>query len=41
MLVLAGIVGTMLLLTLYTLIWRNRLKGSVNQTIFARQVKSS
>jgi hypothetical protein len=34
---LAGIAGTSLLLGLYTLIWRKRRKGSVNQVIFARR----
>ncbi len=37
----AGIVGTTLLLALYALIWRKRRKGSVNQVIFDRQVKSA
>ncbi len=38
---LAGIAGTSLLLGLYTLIWRKRRKGSVNQVIFDRQVRSA
>jgi cytochrome c2 len=37
----AGIAGTALLLLLYTLIWRRRSKGSVNQAIFDRQVRST
>ena len=37
----AGVVGTTLLLTLYALMWRKRRKGSVNQVIFDRQVKSA
>jgi cytochrome c2 len=37
----AGIAGASLLLGLYTLIWRKRRKGSVNQTIFDRQVRSA
>ena len=37
----AGIVGTALLLLLYTLIWRRRSKVSVNQAIFDRQVRST
>lgn len=40
-LLLAGVIGTTLLLSLYSLIWRNRRKGSVNQVIFDRQVKST
>ncbi len=40
-LVFAGIAGTALLLLLYTLIWRGRAKGSVNQAIFDRQVRST
>lgn len=38
---LAGVVGAVVLLVLYTLIWRRRLKGTVYQTIFDRQVKST
>jgi len=38
---LAGVLGTTILLTLYSLIWRNRRKRSVNQVIFDRQVKST
>jgi mono/diheme cytochrome c family protein len=37
----AGVVGTVLLLGLYSLLWRNRLKGSVNQTIYDRQISST
>ena len=37
----AGILGTVLLLGLYTLVWRNRRRGSVNRAIFARQVRSA
>ena len=37
----AGIIGTAILLALSSLIWRGRLKGSVNQTIFDRQIKST
>ena len=36
----AGVVGTVLLLALSSLIWSGRLKGSVNQSIYDRQVKS-
>lgn len=37
----AGVIGTVVLLSLYTLLWRGRLKGSVNQSIFDRQVKTT
>ena len=37
----AGIAGTALLLFIYTLIWRRRLRGSVNQAIFDRQIRST
>jgi mono/diheme cytochrome c family protein len=37
----AGVAGTVLLLGLYSLLWRGRLKGSVNQSIYDRQVKST
>ncbi len=37
----SGLVGTFLLLGLYTAIWRRRKRGSVNQEIYDRQVKSS
>ena len=38
---LAGIVGTVILLGLYTLAWRKRRKGTVNQVVFDRQVMST
>ncbi len=37
----AGVVGTVVLLGLYSLMWRGRLRGSVNQSIYDRQIKSS
>lgn len=37
----SGAVGTLLLLGLYSLLWRRRKRGSVNQEIYDRQVKSS
>ncbi len=37
---LAGLVGTIFLFGLYSLLWRGRRRGSVNQEIFDRQVKS-
>ena len=37
----AGVVGTLLLLGLYSLLWRGRRRGSVNQSIYDRQVKSA
>ena len=40
-LLMAGIVGTALLLGLYTLLWRRRRKGTVHQPIFDRQVRST
>lgn len=36
----AGIVGTIIVLILISLIWSNRRKGSVNQKIYDRQLKS-
>jgi hypothetical protein len=36
----AGVVGSTLLLGLYTLMWGGRKKGSVNQEIYDRQVQS-
>ncbi|MCH7876086.1 MAG: cytochrome c [Gemmatimonadetes bacterium] len=36
----AGVVGTVLLLGLYSLMWRGRLRGSVNQSIYDRQITS-
>ena len=38
---LAGVVGAVILLGLYTLTWRGRRKGTVNQVVFDRQVKST
>lgn len=40
-LVTAGVIGTAVLLVLYSLLWRGRKGGSVNHEIFARQVRSS
>jgi len=40
-LALSGVAGTTLLLGLYSLLWRNRKRGSVNQEIYDRQVKST
>jgi len=37
----AGVVGSILLLGLYTMIWGGRKKGSVNQEIYDRQVQSA
>ena len=37
----SGIVGAAMLLGLCSLVWRGRLKGSVNQAIYDRQIKSS
>ncbi len=37
----AGVVGAAFLLGLYTLLWSGRLKGSVNQSIYDRQIKST
>lgn len=37
----AGVVGTVILLGLYSLIWRRRMTGSVNQAIYDRQIKST
>ena len=36
----AGVGGTGLLLGLYSLLWRRRLRGSVNQAIYDRQISS-
>lgn len=36
-----GLVGAALLLGLYSLVWRRRRRGPVNQAIFARQVRST
>ena len=40
-LLLAGVIGTVVLFGLYSIIWRRRLTGSVNQPIFDRQIKST
>jgi mono/diheme cytochrome c family protein len=37
----AGVGGSVLLLLLYSLVWRRRLKGSVNQGIYDRQITST
>ncbi len=37
----AGMIGVVILLGLYSVAWRGRKKGSVNQEIFDRQVKST
>ncbi len=37
----AGVLGAFLLLGIYSLAWRGRSKGSVNQAIYDRQVKST
>lgn len=37
----SGAAGTTLLLGVYTVLWRKRKRGSVNQAIFDRQVRSS
>jgi mono/diheme cytochrome c family protein len=37
----AGLVGAAILLGLYSMLWNGRLKGSVNQAIYDRQVKST
>lgn len=37
----AGVVGVILLLGLYSLLWRGRLRGSVNQAIYDRQISST
>jgi cytochrome c2 len=37
----AGVVGAVILLGLYSLFWGGRLKGSVNQSIYDRQIKST
>ncbi len=38
---LAGVVGTVLLLGLYSVMWGGRKRGSVNQSIYDRQIKST
>jgi hypothetical protein len=37
----AGVVGTIILLGLYSLLWRGRLRGSVYQGIYDRQISST
>ena len=37
----AGLGGSVLLLLLYSLVWRRRLKGSVNQAIYDRQIRTT
>ncbi len=37
----AGVLGVVILLGLYTLAWSGRSKGSVNQSIYDRQIKST
>jgi cytochrome c551/c552 len=37
----AGVVGVIILLGLYSLLWRGRLRGSVNQAIYDRQISST
>lgn len=37
----AGVAGTVILLGLYSLAWRRRTTGSVNQSIYDRQIKST
>ena len=37
----AGVVGVIILLGLYSLMWRGRLRGSVNQAIYDRQISST
>ena len=37
----AGVVGVIILLFLYSLLWRGRLRGSVNQAIYDRQITST
>ncbi len=37
----AGVAGAVLLLGLYSLIWRRRRRGAVNASVFARQVRST
>jgi hypothetical protein len=38
---LAGLLGAGGIMGLYSLVWRSRLKGSVNRAIFDRQIKST
>jgi hypothetical protein len=37
----AGVVGVIVLLGIYSLLWRGRLRGSVNQEIYDRQISST
>lgn len=37
----AGVVGVIILLFFYSLLWRGRLRGSVNQAIYDRQITST
>ena len=37
----SGVVGSGILLGLYSLLWRRRKRSSVNQSIYDRQVKST
>jgi hypothetical protein len=37
----AGVVGVIILLGLYSLMWRGRSRGSVNQAIYDRQISST
>jgi cytochrome c2 len=37
----SGVIGSVLLLLLYSVVWRRRLKGSVNQRIYDRQITST
>lgn len=37
----AGVIGAIILLGLYSLMWRGRLRGSVNQAIYDRQISST
>jgi hypothetical protein len=41
MLAISGVVGVILLLGFYSLVWGRRRRGSVNQDIYDRQVKST
>ena len=40
-LLVMGVVGSVVLLVLYALLWRRRLKGSVNQRIYDRQITTT
>ncbi len=41
MLAISGVVGVILLMGLYSVVWGRRRRGSVNQDIYDRQIKSS